>query len=67
MWIAFLRLAILAPSLLRFMIKLKYITLIAPVFLALPSLAQQNPSCHTNRIYQDANNLLAMRKYAAAA
>ncbi|GGH16065.1 hypothetical protein GCM10007352_25230 [Mucilaginibacter phyllosphaerae] len=67
MWIAFLRLANLATSLLRFMIKLKYITLIAPVFLALPSLAQQNPSFQTNRVYQNANNLLAMGKYAAAA
>ena len=67
MWNAFLRLANLAPSLMRFMIKLKYITLIAPVFLALPTLAQQNPSFHTNRTYQNANNLMAMGKYAAAA
>jgi TolA-binding protein len=49
------------------MTKLKYITLIAPVFLALPALAQQNPSFHTNRTYQNANNLMAMGKYAAAA
>ncbi|MES2267209.1 MAG: tetratricopeptide repeat protein [Bacteroidota bacterium] len=49
------------------MIKLKYITFIAPVLLALPTQAQQNPSFHTNRIYQNANNLLAMGKYAAAA
>ncbi|MFD0792575.1 tetratricopeptide repeat protein [Mucilaginibacter litoreus] len=47
--------------------KLKYAALIAPVFLSLPALAQQNPSFHVNRTYQSANNLLAMGKYAAAA
>jgi TolA-binding protein len=49
------------------MIKIKYITLIAPVFLALPTLAQQNPSYHVNRVYQTAGELLDKGKYAAAA
>ncbi|TWR27818.1 tetratricopeptide repeat protein [Mucilaginibacter achroorhodeus] len=49
------------------MIKLKYVAFIAPVFLALPALAQQSPSFHINRTYQTANNLMAMGKYASAA
>ncbi|MBK0380779.1 tetratricopeptide repeat protein [Mucilaginibacter segetis] len=49
------------------MTKFKYITLIAPVFLALPSLAQQNPSYQTNRIYLNAGELLDKGKYADAA
>ncbi|WP_374948652.1 tetratricopeptide repeat protein [Mucilaginibacter sp.] len=49
------------------MIKLKYLTIFAPVFLALPVLAQQNPSFHINHIYQTASELLDKGKFAAAA
>lgn len=49
------------------MTKLKYITLIAPVFLALNTQAQQNPSFHINKVYQTATDLLDKGKYVAAA
>jgi len=49
------------------MIKLKYITLIAPVFLALTTQAQQNPSFRVNQIYRTAGELFDKGKYASAA
>ncbi|RFZ82135.1 outer membrane protein assembly factor BamD [Mucilaginibacter terrenus] len=49
------------------MIKLKYFTLVAPVFLALSAQAQQNPSFHINEVYNSANELLSKQKYASAA
>ncbi|MBD1392394.1 tetratricopeptide repeat protein [Mucilaginibacter glaciei] len=49
------------------MIKLKYLTIFAPVLFALPALAQQNPSYHINRTYQTAGELLDKGKFAAAA
>jgi TolA-binding protein len=51
----------------RFMIKLKYITISALVFLASASQAQQNLSFHVNRTYQTAGDLLNRGKFAAAA
>ncbi|OOQ60144.1 tetratricopeptide repeat protein [Mucilaginibacter pedocola] len=49
------------------MIKLKYITFVAPVFFALSTRAQQNPSFHVNKVYNTAADLLDKGKYAAAA
>jgi TolA-binding protein len=51
----------------HFMIKLKYITLVAPVFFALTTQAQQNPSFHVNQVYNTAADLLDKGKYASAA
>ena len=49
------------------MIKLKYITFAVPVFFALNTQAQQNPSFHINQVYRTASDLLDKGKYASAA
>jgi len=49
------------------MTKLKYITLLSPVFFALTTQAQQSPSFHINRVYQTAGELLDKGKFASAA
>ncbi|TWR29357.1 tetratricopeptide repeat protein [Mucilaginibacter pallidiroseus] len=49
------------------MIKLKYVALFAPVFVAVSAQAQQNPSFQVNRIYQNAGELMDKGKFASAA
>ncbi len=49
------------------MIKLKYVTLSAPLLLSLPALAQQNPSFNFYRTYHTATELLDKQKFVAAA
>jgi tetratricopeptide (TPR) repeat protein len=67
MWIAFLRLANLAPSFLRvLMIKIKYSIILSLLFVAFNLQAQQNPSFQVYRAYQAAGDVLERIMFAAA-
>lgn len=51
----------------RFMIKIKYISLLIPVFIVSTARAQQNPSSQIYRTYHTAIDLMDKGKYVAAA